>query len=88
MDVVEVEGEDIRPEDFGEGAGWCSVKRTKQADGASESAQDQKTETQQQAAAAETTGIAPDTATAAQNKKIARSFPRGNTEEDADHIIG
>lgn len=69
MDVVEVEGEDIRPEDFGEGAGWCSVKRTKQADGASETAQDQKTETQQQAAAAETTGIAPDTATAAQNKK-------------------
>ncbi|KAH7939170.1 hypothetical protein HPB52_008040 [Rhipicephalus sanguineus] len=48
-----VEGEDIRPEDFGEGAGWCRVKRTKQGDGASESAQDQQAETQQQAAAAE-----------------------------------
>ncbi|KAH7975515.1 hypothetical protein HPB52_002343 [Rhipicephalus sanguineus] len=69
MDVVEVEGEDIRPEDFGEGAGWCRVKRTKQADGAS----DQQAETQQQAAAASTTGIAPSTATAAQNKnKCAR----------------
>ncbi|KAH7961664.1 hypothetical protein HPB52_011175 [Rhipicephalus sanguineus] len=65
----QVEGEDIRLEDFGEGAGWCRVKRTKQGDGASESAQDQQAETQQQAAAASTTGIAPATATAAQNKK-------------------
>ncbi|KAL1485146.1 hypothetical protein MTO96_048426 [Rhipicephalus appendiculatus] len=73
MDVVEVEGENIRPEDFGEGAGWCHVRRTKQADGASESAQNQHAKTQQQAAAASTTGIVPAAATAAQSKmKYAR----------------
>ncbi|KAL1470969.1 hypothetical protein MTO96_040155 [Rhipicephalus appendiculatus] len=73
MDVVEVEGENIRPEDFGEGAGWSHVRRTKQADGASESAQNQHAKTQQQAAAASTTGIVPAAATAAQSKmKYAR----------------
>ncbi|KAL1484599.1 hypothetical protein MTO96_049982 [Rhipicephalus appendiculatus] len=69
MDVVEVEGEEIRPEDFGEGAGWCNVRRTKQADGASESPQNQHAKTQQQAAAASTTGIVAAAATAAQSKR-------------------
>ncbi|KAL1442643.1 hypothetical protein MTO96_007758 [Rhipicephalus appendiculatus] len=69
MDVVEVEKEEIRLEDFGEGAGWCNVWRTKQADGASESAQKQHAKTQKQAAAASTTEIVPAAATAAQSKR-------------------
>ncbi|KAH8042317.1 hypothetical protein HPB51_021401 [Rhipicephalus microplus] len=69
MDVVVVDGEEIQPEDFGEGAGWCSVRKTKQADGASKSAQKQQPKMQQATAAASTTGIAPAAATAAYYKK-------------------
>ncbi|KAH6948817.1 hypothetical protein HPB50_026553 [Hyalomma asiaticum] len=69
MDVVEVEGEDLRPEDFGEGAGWCHVKKTRQPDGASESAQKQQLKTQQAASAASTTGVASAATTAAYNKR-------------------
>ncbi|KAH8029564.1 hypothetical protein HPB51_001289 [Rhipicephalus microplus] len=72
MDVVVVD-EDIRLEDFGEGARWGSVRKTKQADGASKSVQKQQVKTQQAMAAASTTGIALAVATAAYcEKKCAR----------------
>lgn len=58
MDVIQVEGEDIRPEDFGEGAGWCNVKRMKQADGPIESSQNQQAQMQRQTATTSSTGTA------------------------------
>ncbi|KAH6925981.1 hypothetical protein HPB50_012916 [Hyalomma asiaticum] len=69
MDVVQVEGEDLRPEDFGKEAGWCHIKKTKQADGASQSAQNQQPKTQQVASAASIMGIASAATTAVHNKR-------------------
>ncbi|CAN8016759.1 unnamed protein product, partial [Ixodes persulcatus] len=57
MDVVEVEGQELRPDEFGEGSGWCEIKRNKkQADSAVESAKTQQ-QGHQQTAATSTTGI-------------------------------
>ncbi|KAH7955073.1 hypothetical protein HPB49_024364 [Dermacentor silvarum] len=55
---MHVEGEEIRPEDFGEGAGWCNVKRLKQANGRIESSQNQQAQMQRQTATMPTTGTA------------------------------
>ncbi|KAH8027484.1 hypothetical protein HPB51_007012 [Rhipicephalus microplus] len=75
MDVIVVDGEEIQPEGFGEGAEWCSVRRTKQADGASKSPQKQQVKTQQAMAAASTTRVAPAVAIATYyKKKSARQF--------------
>lgn len=58
MEVVEVEGQELRPDEFGEGSGWCEIKRNnkKQADSAVESAKTQQ-QGHQQPAATSTTGI-------------------------------
>ncbi|KAG0412359.1 hypothetical protein HPB47_010499, partial [Ixodes persulcatus] len=58
MDVVEVERQELRPDEFGEGSGWCEIKRNnkKQADSAVESAKTQQ-QGHQQTAASSTTGI-------------------------------
>ncbi|KAH8009431.1 hypothetical protein HPB51_017416 [Rhipicephalus microplus] len=70
-----VDGEEIRPEGSGERLGWCSVRKTKQADGVSKSVQKQLAKTQQVTAAASTTGIGPATATPAYYKnKCARQL--------------
>ncbi|XP_070382673.1 uncharacterized protein [Dermacentor albipictus] len=68
MEVVQVEGTDIRPEDFGKGAGWCDVKRKKQADGATESAHNQHVHMQPRTVATSTTGVT----TAKYKRKYAR----------------
>ncbi|CAN8015831.1 unnamed protein product [Ixodes persulcatus] len=58
MDVVEVEGQELRPDEFGEGSGRCEIKRNnkKQADSAVESAKTQQ-QGHQQTAATSNTGI-------------------------------
>ncbi|CAN7946414.1 unnamed protein product, partial [Ixodes pacificus] len=51
MDVVQVEGQELRPDEFGEGSGWCEIKRNKKrADSAMESAKTQQQGHQQMGA--------------------------------------
>ncbi|XP_070392071.1 uncharacterized protein [Dermacentor albipictus] len=68
MEVVQVEGTEIRPQDFGEGAGWCDVKRKKQANGVTESADNQQAYMQRRTAATSNTG----TTSAQYKRKYAR----------------
>ncbi|KAM7300848.1 hypothetical protein ISCGN_016433 [Ixodes scapularis] len=57
MDVVQVEGQELRPDEFGEGSGWCEIKRDKKrADSAMESAKTQQ-QGHQQKGATSTLGI-------------------------------
>ncbi|CAN7951581.1 unnamed protein product [Ixodes pacificus] len=57
MDVVQVEGQELRPDEFGEGSGWCEIKRNKKrADSAMESAKTQQ-QGHQQTGATSTSGI-------------------------------
>ncbi|EEC06276.1 hypothetical protein IscW_ISCW003520 [Ixodes scapularis] len=57
MDVVQVEGQELRPDEFGEGSGWCEIKRNKtRADSAMESAKTQQ-QGHQQTGATSTSGI-------------------------------
>ncbi|KAM7303866.1 hypothetical protein ISCGN_013783 [Ixodes scapularis] len=57
MDVVQVEGQELRPDEFGSGSGWCEIKRNKKrADSARESAKTQQ-QGHQQTGATSTSGI-------------------------------
>ncbi|CAN8013084.1 unnamed protein product, partial [Ixodes pacificus] len=67
MDVVQVEGQDLRPDEFGEG--WCEIKRNKKrADSAMESAKTQQ-QGHQQTGATSTSGISTVADKAAKYKK-------------------
>ncbi|CAN7987154.1 unnamed protein product, partial [Ixodes hexagonus] len=69
MEVVQVEGEELRPDEFGEGSGWCEIKRNrKQADSTIESAKTQA-QGQQRTAALSTTRTSTAADMAAKNKR-------------------
>ncbi|CAN7943584.1 unnamed protein product, partial [Ixodes pacificus] len=69
MDVVQVEGQELRPDEFGEGSGWCEIKRNKKrADSTMESAKTQQ-QGHQQTGATSTSGISTVADKAAKYKK-------------------
>ncbi|CAN7950865.1 unnamed protein product [Ixodes pacificus] len=69
MDVVQVEGQELRPDEFGEGSGWCEIKRNKKrADSAMESAKTQQ-QGHQQTGATSTSVISTVADKAAKYKK-------------------
>ncbi|KAH6920071.1 hypothetical protein HPB50_028941 [Hyalomma asiaticum] len=69
MDVVVVEGKQLGPEDFAEGAGWCEVRKKKKANCPTESAENHQTQSQRETPATSTMGIDAAGATAAQLKR-------------------